>query len=197
GMDVFPSIPPECREWRRSRALYLKRRGWYQRDIAEALDVSEEAVSRWLARVRDDGPEALRARPAPGRSPRLSPAQKRLLPELLWHGSEASGFRGQVWTCGRAARVIAQEFGVHYHKDHVGRLLKDPAWTPQQPIKRAIQRDGDAIRRGREVVWPALQRRARRERRTLILEDESGFYLLPGAVSSGSWLLRICVRPIS
>jgi transposase len=47
---------------RRFRALYLKRRGWYQRDIAEALDVSEETVSRWLARARNDGPEALRER---------------------------------------------------------------------------------------------------------------------------------------
>ena len=58
-MEIFPTIPPECYEWRRFRALYLKRRGWCQRDIAEAFDVSEEAVSRWLARVRDSGPESL------------------------------------------------------------------------------------------------------------------------------------------
>src|SRR3954447_17701286 len=98
-MDAFPPIPPECREWRRFRALHLKRRGWYQRDIAEALDVSEEALSRWLARARDGGPESLQARPAPGRVPRLSPDRRRLIPELLRHGPEAYGFRGQVWTC--------------------------------------------------------------------------------------------------
>src|SRR5438270_4750970 len=105
-MEVFQAIPPECREWRRSRALCLKRRGWYQRDIAEALDVSEEAVSRWLARARDGGPQALRGRPAPGQRPRLSQAQRQLIPEFLWHGPEAYGFRGQVWTCARVAKVI-------------------------------------------------------------------------------------------
>jgi transposase len=183
-MEIFPTIPPECYEWRRFRALYLKRQGWYQRDIAEALDVSEEAVSRWLARARDNGPEALRTRPVPGRSPRLTPDQRRLIPELLWHGPEPYGFRGQVGTCARIAKVIEWEFGVRYHKDHVGRMLKGLGWTPQQPIKRATQRDDEAIRRWRDETWPELRRRARRERRTLVFEDESGFYLLPGVVKT-------------
>ncbi len=164
--------------------MYLKRRGWMQRDIAEALDVSEVALSGWLARARDGGPETLRARPAPGRPPRLSSDQLRSIPELLWHGPEAYGFRGQVWTCARIAKVIEWEFGVRYHKDHVGRLLKALHCTPQQPIKRAIQRDDEAIRRWRDETWPELLRRARQERRTLVFEDEAGFYLLPGVVKT-------------
>jgi transposase len=78
-METPHPIPLECREWRRFRALYLKRRGWYQRDIAEALDVSEVSVSRWLADAGDFGPEALRARPASGPPARLSPAQPHLV----------------------------------------------------------------------------------------------------------------------
>ena len=183
-MDTTYPIPPECREWRRFRALYLKKRGWHQRDIAEALDISEVSVSRWLADARDYGPESLRARPASGAPPRLSPAQRRSLPESLWHGPEAYGFRGQVWTRARVAKVIEWEFGVRYHKGHVGRLLKELGWTPQQPIRRAIQRDEAAIRRWREATWPELRRRAHRERRTLVFEDESGFYLLPGVVKT-------------
>jgi transposase len=119
-----------------------------------------------------------------GRDPRLSPAQRRSIPEFLWHGPEAYGFRGQVWTCSRIARVIEEEFGVRYHKNHVSRLLKDLRWTPQQPIKRAIQRDEAAIRRWRDEVWPELRRRARRERRALVFEDESGFYFLPKVVKT-------------
>jgi transposase len=162
----------------------LKQRGWHQREIAAAFGVSEVTVSRWLARARDGGTDALRARPAPGQPPRLSPDQKRSIPELLRHGPEAYGFRGRVWTCGRVARVIEEEFGVRYHKDHVGRLLKGLRWTPQQPIERAIQRDDAAIQRWRDEVWPELRRRARRERRALVFEDESGFYLLPGVVKT-------------
>jgi transposase len=164
------------------RALQLKQQGWYQRDIAEALDVAEETVSRWLARARADGSEALRTRPRGGPPPKLTPDQKRLIPEFLWHGAEAYGFRGEVWTCARVARVIEEEFGVRYHRGHVGRLLQELGWTPQVPIRRAIQRDEEAIQRWRDEVWPELLRRARRERRVLVCEDESGFYLLPGVV---------------
>ena len=162
--------------------MHLKQQGWYQRDIAEALGVSEDTVGRWLARARVGGPEALRARPRTGHPPKLSPQQKRLIPEFLWHGAEAYAFRGEVWTCARIARVIQEEFGVRYHKDHVGRLLHELHWTPQAPIRRAVQRDEAAIRHWREEVWPQLRRRAWRERRTLVFEDESGFYLLPGVV---------------
>src|SRR5579883_120061 len=183
-MEAIHPIPPECLEWRRLRALDLKQRGWTQRDIAEALDASEVHVSRWLARARAGGPDALRARPAPGRSPRLTPDPLRSIPGLLWHGPEAYGFRGRVWTCARIAKVIEWEFGARYHKDHIGRMLKALHWTPQVPIERAIQRDDAAIQRWRDETWPELLRRARRERRTLVFEDESGFYLLPGVVKT-------------
>jgi transposase len=144
--------------------------------------VAEDTVGRWVARARSGGPAALRARPAPGHPPKLSPAQKRLIPEFLWHGPEAYGFRGEVWTCARVARVIEEELGVRYHKGHVSRLLRELRWTPQVPVTRAIRRDEGAIDRWRAEVWPDLRARARRERRALVFVDEAGFYLLPGVV---------------
>src|SRR3954466_182809 len=174
----------DWREWRRLRALQLKERGWSLRDIAEALGVAEDTAGRWIARARVGGREALLARPGPGRSPRLTPRQQRLIPEFLWHGPEAYGFRGEAWTCARIAKVIEEEFGVTYHKGHVARLLKELRWTPQVPIRRALQRDEEVIEHWRSEVWPELRERARHERRVLVLVDESGFYLLPGVVKT-------------
>src|SRR5262249_60302751 len=94
------------------------------------------------------------------------------------------GWRGEVWTCGRVAEVIEEEFGVRYHRGHVSRLLKALRWTPQVPITRAIQRDEEAIERWQRDVWPALRRQARRERRTLAFVGEAGVYLLPGPVKT-------------
>lgn len=166
------------------RALDLARRGWKQRDIAVALDASEGAVSRWLATARRGGPDALRSHPGPGPSARLTPDRLRLLPDFLWHGAEAYGFRGDVWTCERVAGVIGEEFGITYSKSQVSRLLKRLGWTPQIPITRALQRDEELIGRWRDGSWPALKEKARRERRTLVFVDESGFYLLPGVVKT-------------
>ncbi len=164
------------------QAWQLSEVGWSQVEIADALGVSEGSVSRWMARAQGDGPIALLAHPVPGRPPKLEPGQVRLIPDFLAHGAEAYGFVGEVWTCARISQVIEEEFGVAYHKSHVSRLLKKLHWTPQMPIARATQRDEEEIERWRVEAWPRLQAQARRERRSLIFVDESGFYLLPGRV---------------
>src|SRR5947207_6232595 len=115
-MDSDASPPRVVREWRRLRALRLKQQGCKQRDIAAALGAPEGAVSQWLAAARSGGPAALRARPVPGAPPRLTPDQRNRIPELLWHGAEAYGFRGDLWTCARIAQVLTSEFGVTYSK---------------------------------------------------------------------------------
>ena len=74
------------------RAWDLEQRGWKQRDIAAASGVTESAVSQWLTSARRDGPTALLAHPAPGRTPRLTPDQQRLIPEFLWHGPHDQTF---------------------------------------------------------------------------------------------------------
>lgn len=167
------------------RSLELHQQGWRQCDIAAALGASRGAVSQWLATARGAGPEALASHTGRrGVAPKLTPEQVRLIPDFLWHGAEAYGFRGGVWTCGRVAGVIREEFDVSYSKSQVSRLLKRLGWTPQVPITRAIQRDEQAIARWREESWPALKALARRERREPVFVDESGFYLLPGVVKT-------------
>ena len=167
------------------RALELNRQGWSQRDIAAALGASKGAVSQWLAAARSGGPDALISHTdRRGAPPKVSPEQVRLIPDFLWHGAEAYGFRGDVWTCGRVAGVLREEFDVSYSKSQVSRLLKRLGWTPQVPITRAIQRDEEAIARWRTESWPRLKEQARRERRELVFVDESGFYLLPGVVKT-------------
>ena len=164
------------------RAWQLSQAGWKQRHIANALDVTEGAVSQWVAKARSHGPAALLARHHPGPAAKLESDQMRLIPDFLGHGAEAYGFRGEVWTCARIAKVIEEEFGVSYHKGHVSRLLKELDWTPQMPIARAIQRNEQEIECWRVEVWPRLKAEAHRQRRTLVFVDESGFYLLPGKV---------------
>src|SRR5205823_7837034 len=158
--------------------------GWAQCDIAEALGISRPAVSRWLAAAEEGGPGVLLHRLHPGPAGKLLPGQRSLIADFLWHGAEAYGFRGDVWTCARVGKVIEEELGVAYHKGHVARILKEIGWTPQVPITRAIQRDEQEIQRWREHDWPQLRRIATRHRRTLVFVDESGFYLLPGVVQT-------------
>jgi transposase len=161
--------PHNWKEARRLQAWHLMQQGWSQCEIAEALGVSEGAVSQWRKRAREGGLEALRQRPRSGAPRRLTADQLARLPVLLHQGAEAYGFRGQVWTCGRIAAVIRLEFGISYHPVHVGRLCQAIGWSPQKPARRARQRDEAAIARWREDTWPALKRGRRPSSKPSIL----------------------------
>ena len=59
----------------------------------------------------------------------------------------------------RVGEVIAREFGVRYHKNHIPRLLRAVGWTPQLPLEQAAQRDEARIAEWRRDVWPELKKR--------------------------------------
>src|SRR5215469_10317404 len=151
----------DWREGRRRRAWELKEAGWKQQDIAAALGVTPGAVSQWLKRAREQGVEALRRHPAPGRQLWLTAGQVARLPALLAPAPEAYGFRGQVWTCRRVAEVIQRTVGVAYHPAPVSRLLHAVRHSVQQPVARATQRNEAAIAAWWQERWPAVEKSVR------------------------------------
>jgi transposase len=57
------------------------------------------------------------------------------------------------------AEVIRKEFGVSYHPAHVSRLVrKSLGLSLQKPMRRANQRDEEAIERWKEERWPSLKK---------------------------------------
>ncbi len=151
--------PQNWREARRIQAWKLKQKGWKQQDIAEALGVTPGAVSQWMGRVKEGGVEALDHRPSPGAKSRLSQEQQQRLLSLLTQGAEAHGFRGDVWTQPRVARLIKRELGVSYHPRHMGRLLKSLGWSNQKPEHRASQRNDVAIETWRTEDWEEVKKK--------------------------------------
>ena len=148
----------DWREGRRLRAWEMKQAGWTQQAIAEALGVTGGAVSQWMRRGREGGIAGLKRRPRPGPAPKLTDEQRAQVPALLVRGAESFGFRGEVWTAKRVTAVIRKEFGVRYHPNHVGKVLRAAGWSVQKPIQRASQRNEAEIEAWRTERWPALKR---------------------------------------
>lgn len=156
--STFPP-PKDWREGRRYRALELKQQGWKQCQIAQALGVSEGAVSQWLRRAKTQGVEGLRHVPPPGAPSRLNAQQQQELLDLLAQGAQAFGFKGDVWTGARVAKLIQSHFNVSYHKNYIPTLLKSLNWTPQKPVKKAKQRNQEAIDSWLSETWPEIKKK--------------------------------------
>lgn len=150
--------PANWREYRRLRAWEMHQQGYKQCAIAKAVGLTPSAVSRIIARGKAGGVEALRHQKPVGRQARLSDEQREQLVVELAQGAEAHGFAGDVWTTERVAQFIAARFGVKYHRDYMGPLLRQLGWSPQRPVVRASQRNEAAIAEWVEVTWPELKK---------------------------------------
>ena len=131
-------------ERRRRRAVEAIAGGESPEVVARTLGIARASVYRWLKRSeRTDGSAA---KPHPGSARLLSPKQHQCLETLLVQGAKAHGRSTELWTWARIAASIQRHFGITYHRDPVGRTLRERSnRTPQKPRRRARERNDEAI----------------------------------------------------
>ena len=145
-------------ESRRRRALSLVAGGQSLNEAARTLGCAPSSVMRWRDAVQRHGAAGLAVRCSPGRPPKLRAGERRRLVTLLLKGALAQGYTTDLWTTSRIAALIRKTFRVHYHPDHVGRLLHQLEWTHQKPETRALERDEAAIAHWTRVAWPRVKK---------------------------------------
>jgi len=148
----------EALEMRRMIGGKMLQEGRGVREVSRLLGVSPSTVSRWKKDLEAGGLEALRAKPHPGRSPKLSAAQKKELEGILLKGAQAAGFPTDLWTLERVALVIERAFGVRYHPRYVWHILVGMGWSAQKPERRARERDEEAIAAWRTKGWGKVKK---------------------------------------
>jgi transposase len=165
-------------ERRRRRAVELVDAGESPTVVARIAGVTQTSLQRWRRLARQ--PNGLAAKPALGPKPRLSKQQLAALETLLKEGAVACGWPNHLWTSKRVAILIRRHFGVHYHPDHVRRMLEQRLhWTSQKPQKHARECNDKEVERWLADDWPRIIRQAFQRRAHIALLDESGFLLSP------------------
>ena len=149
----------EALERRRLEAARLLRQGLGQSEVARAVGVHRQSVSRWARELGEFGLRGLRKAGRTGRPAKLSPAQLRDLEQALKRGPEACGYSSGLWTAARVRNLIADRTGVRYHEDHVWRILRKLNWSCQRPTGKALERDEQAIRQWKKVMWPRIKKK--------------------------------------
>src|SRR5271163_2497189 len=147
----------EYMEERRLEGARLLEEGVSQAEVARKLGVKRQSVHEWAKVMAAQGEKGL-ARVATGRKPRLNTVQLTQLAEHLQNGPQAHGYATALWTTERIAKLIHRQFGVRYHRDHVGRLMGQMGWSCQRPIGRARERKEKEIANWKRVKWPRIKK---------------------------------------
>jgi transposase len=146
-------------EQRRMQAADLFERGVIPAEIARRVGVQHQIVSQWRKAWRQRGRDALRSAGPVGRRARLTSDELQIVKDTLLAGAAANGYATDVWTLPRVAEVIERQTSVAYHPGHVWYLLRNQLdWTWQQPARRAVERNGEAIQRWVKKRWPQLKK---------------------------------------
>jgi transposase len=159
----------------RIRAVRQIEQGAHPEDVAAALGMTRAAVYAWLAKYREGGLDALKARPVPGRPPKLSGAQlQRVYTLVVGNDPRQLRFAFALWTRAMVRELVRREFGVRLSEVSVGRLLRKLGLSPQRPLYRAYQQNPEAVARWKSQEYPQIREQAAEVGATIYFADEAG-----------------------
>ena len=159
----------------RIQAVQRVEAGESPEDVVRILGFSRTVIYDWLAKYREGGLDALRAKPIAGRPPRLDGKQLRWLYKAITTKSPLQyRFEFALWTRGMVRDLIRDQFGVRLSDVSVGRLLKKLGLTPQKPLRRAYEQDAELVKTWLAEEFPKIQALAKKARATLYFSDEAG-----------------------
>lgn len=79
-----------------------------------------------------------------------------------------------LWTREAVQCLLAKRFKISVSIWTVGRYLKNWGFTPQKPVRQAYERNPKAVQTWLEREYPAIRRRAQREKAEIHWGDEMG-----------------------
>jgi transposase len=143
------SIPDAALEVLRERAVAMHEAGNTQLAIASALGLHKNTVYRWLKGWRVAGAVALKAKRR-GRRPQakrlLDVAQAAEVQRLMIeHGPDQLDLPHALWGREAVRELVQARFGIILALRTVSDYLRRWGFTPQRPIKRALERQNAAI----------------------------------------------------
>lgn len=157
--------------------------------VAASFGLHRGWAYKVLAKAKGGGKRALRSTQGTGRPRTLSAAQERqVFGWINGKNPRQYGFDFGLWTRQIVAELIRQKFTVTLSLASVGALLARLGLTAQKPLQQAYQRDPQAVARWEKEIYPAIVRRAKREKAEIYFWDESGFRA--DAVQGRTWAAK-------
>jgi len=145
-------------------------------EVIKSLGLCRTSIYRWLRKYDDHGMEALVEKIAQGREPKLSEKQRQQVKRwILGKDPRQYGFDFGLWSRRIVRALIQEKMGIELGLTAVGRLLASLDITPQKPLRRAYERDPQAVEQWRKQTYPKLRRRAKRVGAMIFFLDEAGF----------------------
>ena len=142
--------------------------------VTESYGLGKKTIFVWLKTAREKGLDALAPKPRPGRGRSLSEFEAQEVKRWVLSGDPRQyGFDFGLWTRQIVADLILEHFNIEVSVSTVGNLLHRMGLTPQKPLRRAYERDDEAIREWKEKTYPKIKKSAKKAGAEVFWLDEA------------------------
>ena len=129
---------------RRLMALAALADGKNRAEAAAVGLMDRQTLRDWVIRFNAEGPEGLIDKPAPGRPPKLTPAQKQEMRQWIEEGPGPHDPRLVRWRRADLAEVVRDRFAITCHATTIGRMLRELGFSHVSPRPRHPEKDDHA-----------------------------------------------------
>lgn len=170
------SLPPVAQEDLRRKVIKAVSEGKKQVETAELFGVTRQAIGKWLKAYREGGAKTIKAkRQGRPRGGSLLPWQSaQIAKTVIDRCPDQLKLPFYLWTREAVGQLIERRFGIRLSVWTVGRYLARWNFTPQKPVKKAFERNPEAVRLWLQEEYPAIRRQAKKEKAQIYWGDEMG-----------------------
>jgi len=144
--------------------------------VMENLGLCRTSIYPWLRQARAEGLESLVESISQGPQPILSEKERQQVKRwILGKDPRQYGFDFGLWSRRIVQQLIQERMGAELCLTSVGKLLASLDITPQKPLRRAYERDPEAVALWEKETYPMLKKRAKRLGARIFFSDEAGF----------------------
>ena len=162
---------------RKRVVVAVEERGMLQTEAVRIFGVSLSAITKWVRAYRAEGLRALdkKRQGRPKQTGILKGWQSAWVVRTITDKCpDQLKMPWGLWTREAVGALIYREYGIKMSVSSVSRLLKKWGFTPQKPIRRALERDPQAIKVWMREEYPKIHQLSKSEKATIFWGDEMG-----------------------
>lgn len=190
--DDCRRLSPQAQEAVRIRVVRAMSHGMTRTQAAEVFGVSRTSIWNWEQRLHSNQPQPLRSK-RPGRKPRmlrlLQPEQEAAICALIADNyPDELNLPFYLWSTDAVRSLVNKRYHLSISTRTIRRYLGRWGMSPQQAVRRALERNAQLIGQWLIDVYPQIRQVAHEEKALILWGDETG--IRSDRISARAWSMR-------
>ena len=176
--DARKMTPKQQETLRKTAIRMIFQEGMGKREVVRVIGVCRQQVNKWCRKYEKFGMEGLHARRRgrqKGAKTLLEPWQCAAVIRIITdHTPDQLKLPFVLWTRAAVRDYIEEQYGICLSLNTMGNYLRRWGFTPQKPVVKAYEQSPMAVKKWLEEDYPALAKRAKKEKAIIFWGDETG-----------------------